>query len=206
MSKVIIVCSEVNFDLTKIDFDFTIGVEQGAMALINQNIVLDYACGDFDHVSEQQFNIIKKHAKKIDVYDQVNKDKLDGELAIMYAITKGYKEIWFIINGYRFDFHLTNYFFINKYNIKFLTDYCLAYKLNQAVNIIDANKYKDYQYVSLLGENSVINIKNMKYNVENFILTYSNALSNEFISDSLASIEVVKGNVIIVFSKENFDW
>lgn len=86
MDKVVIVFSTVNFDLTKINFNFAIGVEQGAIALINQNITLYYACGDFDHVSEQEFNIIKKHARNIDIYDREVKNKLDGELAIIYAI------------------------------------------------------------------------------------------------------------------------
>lgn len=80
-------------------------------------------------------------------------------------------------------------------------DDCFAYKLNQTINIIDPAKYNDYKYVSFIGKNSVINIKNMKYNVENFSLTYNNALSNEFINDTFATAEVVKGNVIIVFSK-----
>ncbi len=69
-----------------------IGVERGALAILNQEDELDFALGDFDSVTKQEFNHIQSQAKRIKRYPS-RKNESDSELAIAWCLDQGAKRI-----------------------------------------------------------------------------------------------------------------
>ncbi|WP_338967336.1 hypothetical protein [Spiroplasma endosymbiont of Lonchoptera lutea] len=96
----VIVCQNINIDLSKWKDCQFIAVEQGAIKLINENYPIVLACADFDHTSKEQLEIIKKHVKNIEILPQ-DKDILDSEYAIKKAIAMQATSIKLIVSGHR---------------------------------------------------------------------------------------------------------
>ncbi|MFS0688142.1 thiamine diphosphokinase [Sporosarcina sp. 179-K 8C2 HS] len=69
-----------------------IGVDRGAIHLLDKGIVPDEAIGDFDSVSEEEFNRIKETVERVDSF-QSEKDETDTELALNRAISYHPKEV-----------------------------------------------------------------------------------------------------------------
>jgi len=61
-----------------------IGADRGAWWLVNEGIVPEYAIGDFDSVSTDEFKIIKETSPNVVQYDE-EKNETDLELAITFA-------------------------------------------------------------------------------------------------------------------------
>ena len=74
------------FDIVKINKEYLkdaqiIGVDRGALNAINNGIRLDISIGDFDSVSENEFNLIKTNSNKIIKLNKI-KDETDTNEAI----------------------------------------------------------------------------------------------------------------------------
>lgn len=81
-------------DLSAIQSDQTIfiGVDRGALHLLNEGIVPKEAVGDFDSVSVEEFQLIQSSVEKVDSF-QSEKDETDTELAVARAIAYQPEEI-----------------------------------------------------------------------------------------------------------------
>ncbi|HLQ70908.1 MAG TPA: thiamine diphosphokinase [Bacillota bacterium] len=92
----------------KEDIDTWIGLEKGALFILDNKETLHYALGDFDSVNEQEKNRIKEHAKFFRLYPS-EKDQTDLEIAIEQALCLQPKQIiLFGVTGGRKDHELVN--------------------------------------------------------------------------------------------------
>lgn len=69
-----------------------IGVDRGAIHLLDKGIVPNEAVGDFDSVSKEEFSRIQEVVKRVDSF-QSEKDETDTELAVGRAIAYHPKEV-----------------------------------------------------------------------------------------------------------------
>ncbi len=210
MRKAIIVCDKnLDFDIGK--NIFYIGVENGILNLLNKNILIDYACCDFDSINKKDKEYIlkqkKDRIKKIDQYP-CDKENLDGEVAINYAIKKDLKNIEiFLPNNNRYDFNLVSLFWFNKYNqinLRLYDANNLIFSLAKGKHILDYTKYKDYKYITFVSlKFAKIIIEDAKYNGEFKIFQpVSFFCSNEFNNKNII-LNIKKGNVIVMLYKKN---
>ena len=65
----------------KNEIDYWIGADSGAIVLLEQGIPIHLALGDFDSVSELEYEQIKQHTVNIKEYPS-EKDETDLELAL----------------------------------------------------------------------------------------------------------------------------
>ncbi|PIC65670.1 thiamine diphosphokinase [Sporosarcina sp. P13] len=100
--KYAIVCAagpiEEVVDLSEYDQEDTvyIGVDRGALYLLEKGIVPQEAVGDFDSVTEEQFEKIKTSVKNVQRVNE-EKDETDTELAVKRALT--YEPDYIVLTG-----------------------------------------------------------------------------------------------------------
>ncbi|AHI54059.1 thiamine pyrophosphokinase [Spiroplasma sabaudiense Ar-1343] len=180
----IIVTNENQIPLKNFKNAFFIGVERGCFDLINKNIPVDLAIADFDHVSSEELEVIKSKANKIEILNP-EKDLIDGEVAILWAMKEGYSDILYLANPtIRHDMNLASLNFAFKYGVRILSDKSLILLLKKGKNIISFEKYQDYTYISFVANcPTKVNIENLKYEAKNLSLEpYSlAAISNCFV-------------------------
>ncbi|RJR16607.1 thiamine diphosphokinase [Candidatus Microgenomates bacterium] len=88
--------------------DFVIGVDYGAYWLLKHKIIPQVAIGDFDSVSEEELQVIRKEIGEVREYEK-EKDATDMDLAVDFAISKKPTEIiLFGALGRRLDQTLAN--------------------------------------------------------------------------------------------------
>ena len=206
--KAMIFCSSDDTDvsrLNKIDFkDYFIICADGGIKLMNKlNIVPDIWVGDMD---SSRIEINKKTEKILYPKD---KDMTDSEIAVSYALKKGYKEILLIgATGGRLDHEFGNYCLlkyilknggfgtiINSKNRIFMTD--------KSIKIFPVNE----KYISFFPFGDGVDnfsVKNVKYELKNYKLTnyLTYTVSNEFIDNTPCEIEFKEGYVLIICSND----
>ncbi|MFD2044057.1 thiamine diphosphokinase [Ornithinibacillus salinisoli] len=97
-----------NLSLYKYNVDYWIGADRGAVTLLEQNIALDLAVGDFDSVTSQEKSKIQQYAGLFQEY-AIEKDETDIEIALRKAFKLNPdKIILFAVTGGRLDHTLAN--------------------------------------------------------------------------------------------------
>ncbi|WP_117169750.1 thiamine diphosphokinase [Paraliobacillus sediminis] len=97
-----------NLTLYQNQVDYWIGADKGSYRLIEANISLDLAIGDFDSITEVELIRVKEHAKEIKVFP-IEKNETDLDLAILEAIAlKPDNLVIFGATGGRMDHTLAN--------------------------------------------------------------------------------------------------
>ncbi len=180
--------------------DLLIGVDYGAYQLANQNIEMDFAIGDFDSVSESEFNLIKSYSKEI-IRLNTDKNETDSEAALMhFRGLKNYTVKMYSDLGNRLDHLLNNFRLLNKYDFILIDKFNEVRKLSFGTYDIE-NTHKYFSLFTL--DRSVISVRDAKYELDNVSFTYNDSYltSNEFIDKPLR-IEVLAGEVFIVLSNE----
>lgn len=199
--------SGLNFinDITKYDI---ICVDRGVDFARKHEIEIAIAIGDFDSVSSDSIRFIKD--KNIEVL-KFNRDKdyTDLELSFIYAKEKLYNEIYvFGAIGTRMDHTLSNINLLKTYTsldrkIVLIDDHNYIYYLDRNEKIVNNEIYNN---VSILPTNddAIINLLGVKWELHNHHLKFGDSLtiSNEFASDKTAKIEILKGNVFVILSKD----
>ncbi|MFS0751892.1 thiamine diphosphokinase [Oceanobacillus sp. 1P07AA] len=90
------------------EIDCWIGADRGALYLAESNINMDIALGDFDSVSNEERQLINKHAKEVLTYS-AEKNYTDLEIAIQTASEQQVDRILlFGVTGGRLDHELMN--------------------------------------------------------------------------------------------------
>ncbi len=193
-----------DIDLSNIDLSsyYLIGVDRGALNLINYNYKCDLAIGDFDSVNVEELKLIKDNSKEIIILNPI-KDKTDTEEALDKALNKSSDiTIFGGIKGNRIEHFLSNLTLFNKFNdLKIIDNNSLIiYKDNIILNKED---YKDYKYVSFFTfKSTTLTLKGFKYNLDKFCLSLSNCsltTSNE-LKDEKAIVDSCE-KLLIIFSK-----
>lgn len=192
------------FNIVKINKEYLkdaqiIGVDRGALNAINNGIRLDISIGDFDSVSEDEFNLIKTNSNKIIKLNKI-KDETDTNEAI--ELVKDYDEIIILggIKGKRIEHFYANLLeIINNPRIKMIDD-------NSLLEVMENNNYiikPGYKYISIFGINdSVLSLSGFKYNLDNYELSRFSPLgvSNEIINNP--KIDLKSGKLLIIYSNE----
>lgn len=89
--------------------DYLVGVDRGALLLLQHNLTPDYALGDFDSVTEAELGRIAEQSIGFSSYDPVEKDFTDTELAFNWALEQEPREIILMgVLGTRADHSLAN--------------------------------------------------------------------------------------------------
>ena len=141
-----------------------IGVDAGALKILEANLPLKQAVGDFDSMTYEEFEKlesicpIEKHP--------VMKDETDSELAVRLCYEKGYDSV-ILFGGFggRLDHTLLN---IRLLSARF-TDLILMDETQKVMLLKEGEYvlYSDYKNVSLLPmEESIISYEGMLYNLD----------------------------------------
>jgi len=89
--------------------DLLIGADSGALRLIELGFAPDLAIGDFDSVTPDELETIRRASRRTEIVDPVNKDYTDTELAFNRALEMEPDEIVIAgALGTRFDHSLAN--------------------------------------------------------------------------------------------------
>lgn len=179
--------------------DYLIGVDGGAISIIDRNLQLDLAIGDFD--STNQLELIKQKALKILVYP-IEKNETDLELAIMNSPTN---DIYIYDNiGGRLDHEILSVNLLYKYQDKNITI------LNETNKIVYLKKGKyniameHYNHFSFIIPNkAIVSTNNTLYNLNNQQLSNMDTYctSNNILDKNKdIEIEVHQGGIILILS------
>ncbi len=176
-----------------------VGIDKGALEAINLGIKLDYAIGDFDSISEEEYLIVKNKANKLIKLDSI-KDDTDTEHAINYF--SNYEKIIIHggLKGKRIEHFIANYNLVLKYpNIYFIDDNTKFERLNSTTIFKD-----EYKYISIFAkEGSTISLSGFKYNLDSYTFTKNDNLciSNELVEGK--GIINFEGIGVIFFTKKD---
>lgn len=185
------------------------GVDKGALYLLNNGVNPILSCGDFDSITSEERNEVKEKSKYFKVKN--SEDLTDAEFALENLLEL-FNEVEVIdiygATGRRLDHFLGNILLLNneKYNnvkISIIDNNNIITVAHSGQNIFE--KIEGYKYFSIVPiyENTVMTIKNSKYEVDNLVLTLNrpNATSNEFSSEKAIELQV-SANVLVIYSKD----
>lgn len=219
ISQLVIVCRDVLLDWKQFSNPIYVGVESGIIALIKNKLPINFVCGDFDSVSDKDWELINQEQKKdnfkiFKVNDE--KDYLDSELAITTAIELKlpFQQIVIISRGNRWDMLLAQINFLRKYRqyqpILIDQDNYLFTLKAKSKFVFPQNLLK-YHYISFFcldNQDVVYNFIGCKYYSKTDIIINNQdvlAISNEFDLkvNKQPWVEIKSGNCIVVLSKNN---
>ena len=189
--------------------DLWCGVDKGALYLLNKGVNPILSCGDFDSITLEQRKEVEEKSKYFKVKN--SEDLTDAEFALEH-ILELFEEVEVIdiygATGRRLDHFFGNILLLNnlKYNntkIRIIDDNNIITTAKKGLNSFE--RIEGYKYFSIVPiyENTVMTIKNSKYEVDNLVLTLNrpNATSNEF-SSGKAIVLQVSENVLVIYSKD----
>lgn len=180
--------------------DYLIGLDEGALTIINSGYQLDAAFGDYDNLDNDE--IIKKSTKAFFKYP-CDKNETDLELVLM-NLTKADECLIYDCLGGRLDHELVNILLLSKYqelNLKLIDEYnYISYYYKKGEYQI---KQDDYQYVSIITLNkATISITKGKYLLKHAYITKLDTYttSNRFM-DQEFNFTLEDGDIIVIRSK-----
>ena len=185
------------------------GVDKGALYLLNNGINPILSCGDFDSITLEQRKEVEEKSKYFKV--KSSEDLTDAEFGLEH-ILELFEEVEVIdiygATGRRLDHFFGNILLLNnkKYQhikIRIIDDNNIITVARKGLNIFE--RIEGYKYFSIVPiyEDTLMTIKNSKYEVENLVLTLNrpNATSNEFKNNEEIKLEV-SNNVLVMYSKD----
>lgn len=191
------------------EVDIWIGADRGALAIINEGLVLHEAIGDFDSVTNEEREVIFSKALHKQTYAAA-KDATDLELALEQAFFLQAKTIYlFGVTGGRFDHTFINVQFL--YNI--LKQDCRGIIVDRynEIELLEAGVHtvyrkKRYQYVSFVPfteKVTNISLSGFRYPLENYdeIWGTTRLISNEFVEDK-GKLSFSNGLLLMVQSRD----
>lgn len=186
-----------------------IGIDRGALILLEAGITPQFAVGDFDSITQEERSFIEQQIE-INPYNS-EKNDTDLALGIDQAVQSGYKEIHvFGATGGRLDHFLGALQILEKPEyvengivIKLIDQSNEVQFLNRGLYHIEVNDL--YPYISFIPVMypTVITLKYFKYNLYKETLKQGSTLtiSNE-INSSHGEVELIKGNVLMIRSRD----
>jgi thiamine pyrophosphokinase len=188
-----------------------IGVDRGTLFLINHNINPDLAFGDFDSISELEFNQIKTLGIQTNSY-QSEKDDTDLEIALEWAIKENPSEIrLYGVTGGRLDHELINIQMLKK-GLGQCSSVTIIDKQNKVQLKLPGEyivrKESDFPYISFLSvfeEVEGLTLRGFKYELDRSRLHYGSSLciSNE-LHKNFGTYLFTKGILMMIRSRDRF--
>lgn len=184
------------------DADY-VGIDRGALTLVEGKIPVTLALGDFDSVNKEEFQLIKNHAKEVIFLNPI-KDDTDSESAVRHLLERGYEKIILLgAMGGRMDHSFVN--------LRLAYQFPQIVALEDEMNLVEGygigtyrftnEKYKYFSFFT--EEEAVVSIKGMKYPLDHQKITQRDlyTLSNEIL-DKEGILIVHSGNVLVIQSKD----
>lgn len=197
-------------DIDSLDFykdlksQFTICADSGFDFAIEVGLTPSVAIGDFDSISSRGKHLLEEMNIEIIKYPS-EKDMTDTELAINYAISKGFQEIIILGGlGNRLDHSLSNIYNLLKYNkhrIKLINSNNEIILLNTDLELEKDNFY--YSIIPLTSDGIIVNLYGFHYESENLFIEMGSSIgiSNK-IKNKRAKIELLSGVGILIKAKD----
>ena len=204
----IIVCGSPQLWLPEDLIGYIVGVDRGALKLIERNIDLNVAVGDFDSVSKDERRRIEEKAKLV-LELSVDKDVTDCEAAVEYVVGEGYRQIYLYgATGARFDHQFATIGLMLKYAKRGIQVYVVDKKNKIIVKEsgsyrieMDGKKY--VSFFALEGMVKNLTLGNVKYPLKSYDLAVDGSLcvSNEPLSESI-DVSFDSGYLLVVQSSD----
>lgn len=182
--------------------DFIIGVDRGALWLLQQKITPDVAIGDFDSVTRKEFQKIKQKVKKVIEFSK-KKAATDLELAVDYAIKqKSERVIIFGGIGTRLDHTIAAVHLLEKLTTsgKIIDSRNEIELVRKALHV-----FPSHRYVSILPytKKIVVSLSGFAYPLsrKELVRSTSRGISNEVVGKK-AKIEVHEGIALVIKSRD----
>lgn len=186
-----------------------IGADYGTVYLLNKGIIPDLAVGDFDSLTEEEWQLVQERVPTIERH-LPEKDETDTELAIVRALAYKPSEIILTgVTGGRLDHYEANLhilYRIQKNNpsiqIKMVNKFnCLQF-LWPGQHMIEADHY--FKYLSFFAFDDVIKnvtLRNVRYQTTDEVIDIGTTrfTSNEIVGD-YASISFSNGICLMIRS------
>lgn len=167
-----------------------IGVDRGAKNLMDQDIDMIYAVGDFDGVDQDDYIGLKSK------YNVIKLNPIKNETDLEYALKKAYElrydDIYvYGAMGKRIDHTLININLLKKYpKIKLLDEDSCVSVLPAGIHVVEADN--EYPYLSMFAikNNTIMSLENFKYPLANYRLQLDDTrcISNEVIEQGTINI------------------
>ncbi len=195
-------------DLEAIKSSFIIGVDRGALTLVKQGIRPHLAIGDFDSVTESEFELIKESA--LEMFElPAEKNETDTEVALNVAIAKQATEV-FIYGalGGRIDHSLANIRLLLQFAKKGMSITLVNQK--NALTVLSPGqheiKHPGLPYISFFALESTVEnltLKHLKYPLQNYTLAQDDirCISNETI-EPLFNVSFSNGYLLMIYSRD----
>ncbi|MBM4763973.1 thiamine diphosphokinase [Bacillus sp. B15-48] len=200
-------------DLNNYDSDrcLWIGVDKGVMPLVTAGIIPDYAVGDFDSITEQEWQQIENLVTDLKRF-QPEKDETDMELAINWALKKKPKKInLFGATGGRLDHFFGNIQLLLKPELQHISTQIEIIDCNNQIFIKGPGRYSiarslTRKYISFVPMTPVVKgltLSGFKYPLNNCHISFGSTLciSNELVSDA-GTFSFTEGIVLVVRSSD----
>ena len=191
------------------DFDVFVGVDAGSLFLLQHQLPLDMAIGDFDSVSPADFQQIEQAAKEL-IQAPAEKDDSDLELALKTVFERypqAQTRVFGALGG-RIDHLLSNLFLASEPDLAPFMEQIELVGADNHILFRPAGQHRlspieEMTYISFMpADGSRLTIENAKYPLreENFFFKkcYS---SNEFLDGDI-QIALDTGYVVIIYSKD----
>lgn len=196
MPKVVLVAGRA-YQIPLIEHADYYGVDHGAICCMHQQIKMKKAIGDFDSITFDELEELKKNTKVIQL--PTHKDETDSEAAILIAMEDGYDEIILFGGlGGRIDHEMVNL------HLMLYRDYPLTLMdENNTVKVLSKGTYeveKTHRYLSFLPlEESCITEEGVAYPLDKRKLSLQDiyTTSNEIVNEK-ARIIIHYGKVLMM--------
>lgn len=169
-----------------------VGVDLGAQRLLDMGLTVDLAVGDFDSISEADFENLSQEAKRIEKLEPM-KDETDTEHALAMVgdlYPDAEYHLFGMLNG-RVDHLLSNIWLIFQEKFHSIIQQIHLVEENNRINFLlpgthQVDRIKDMQYLSFVAMTPVesLSLSNVVYELDNYQMATPLALvSNEFLPE-----------------------
>ncbi|MFA7560757.1 MAG: thiamine diphosphokinase [Candidatus Izemoplasmatales bacterium] len=201
--KIKIFAGPNNYDFKSLYFEesdeFLVGIDSGLYYLLDNNLKIDLAVGDFDSINPKYIPMIKQRADKVIELEKA-KNMTDLAFALDYLYNNmDYDaiEVYGGISG-RIDHFLANLNLISKYNFTLRDNKHLIYIISKGR--YDIENYKKYISFFALEDVYGLTLNGFKFNLDSYYLSTQDSLcvSNE----GSGVVEFSKGKLLVIMSDD----
>lgn len=199
--------SEDNFP--QMDKSYIIAVDGGIKHLYNRGIVPNVFIGDMDSIDKAIYDWAAQEGCKI-ITAPIEKDETDGQLAIKYALDKGFDFInFYFFDGGRPDHYISNIFLLKyllKKNIKCMVHNNYGYYYPSTENsLILCEKGTTISILPLSKKTTLGECKGLKYPIyEGFVMHDDNPVGISNIAlDDIVKINILTGACLVFVLNKN---
>lgn len=188
--------------------DWLIGVDRGALFLVQHGFSPRLSIGDFDSVSFEEKAEIARHSQSISSCDPVMKDLTDTEMALTWALEQSPAQIILMgALGSRFDHSLANVHLLQKalaagIPCKIIDENNEIHLMNRTLTI-ERDHYAHVSLLPLSPEVTGITLHGFQYPLENATLRIGDTLGiSNVLKTETGTISVGSGLLLVIKSRD----